>query len=132
MSVKDKLKPRLVVKMGGSTFIRKIALILRNADSVNYSQHFYHSRRFVSSMRFQATSLIGIIQFLFGLFQVGRLSVLLPPHVVESFTTGAAFYVLTSQVNTFRLYFVNNLTQGKSNAWTWSGSCPTKHARRKD
>ena len=46
MSVKDILKPRLVVKMGGSTFIRKIALILRNADSVNYSQHFYHSRRF--------------------------------------------------------------------------------------
>jgi len=47
---------------------------------------------------YSATSLIGIIQFLFGLFQVGRLSVLLPPHVVESFTTGAAFYVLTSQV----------------------------------
>ena len=47
---------------------------------------------------FKATSLIGIIQFLFGLFQLGRLSILLPPHVVESFTTGAAFYVLTSQV----------------------------------
>ena len=87
--------------MGGSTFIRKITLILRNADSMSEVQSAFLSFRKILSTHFQATSLIGIIQFLFGLFQVGRLSVLLPPHVVESFTTGAAFYVLTSQVNAF-------------------------------
>ena len=38
------------------------------------------------------------MQVLFGLFQLGKLSILLPPLVVNAFTTGAAFYVLTSQV----------------------------------
>lgn len=38
------------------------------------------------------------MQLLFGLFQLGKLSILLPPLVVNAFTTGAAFYVLTSQV----------------------------------
>ena len=47
---------------------------------------------------FQATTLIGCMQVLFGLFQLGKLSILLPPLIVNAFTTGAAFYVLTSQV----------------------------------
>ena len=42
--------------------------------------------------------LCGIIQLAMGLCQFGRLTVLLPRHVVQAYTTGAAFYVLTSQV----------------------------------
>jgi len=46
-----------------------------------------------------ATMLVGIIQIVMGICQFGRLSVFLPRHVVQAFTTAAAFYVLTSQVN---------------------------------
>ncbi|CAG5098236.1 Oidioi.mRNA.OKI2018_I69.XSR.g15488.t1.cds [Oikopleura dioica] len=45
-----------------------------------------------------ATMLCGILQVAFGIFQIGKLSLLLPRHVVQGFTTAAAFFVLTSQV----------------------------------
>ena len=44
------------------------------------------------------TMLMGLMQIIFGLCQFGRLSILLPRHVVQAFTTAAAFYVITSQV----------------------------------
>ncbi|CBY09825.1 unnamed protein product [Oikopleura dioica] len=45
-----------------------------------------------------ATMLCGVLQVAFGIFQIGKLSLLLPRHVVQGFTTAAAFFVLTSQV----------------------------------
>ena len=51
-----------------------------------------------SEFVYSVTMLVGLMQIIFGLCQFGRLSILLPRHVVQAFTTAAAFYVLTSQV----------------------------------
>ena len=51
-----------------------------------------------SELMFSITLLVGLMQIVFGICQIGRLSILLPRHIVQAFTTATAFYVLTSQV----------------------------------
>lgn len=62
------------------------------------------------------TMLCGIMQIIMGVCQLGKLSILLPRHVVQAFTTAAAFYVLTSQVRVMlgltRIHVPRNMEVG--------------------
>ena len=138
--------------MGGSTFIRKIILILRNADlgttvSILFDTIFYNESWICinygswtvqqSIWKTKCFILGNIIDRNYSIF-------------IWFISTWSTFYLATAtcgrifhhwyrflrahftSMSCYSIYSVNNLTQGKSNAWTWSGSCPTKHARRKD